>query len=102
MKIYIAGPITGHLDYREKFAEAEKKLVSMGHIAINPSFLPPGLKDYMPTCKAMIDQAEAIYLLDGWEYSIGAKEENEYAKETRKTIFKQHDNKLVYPPDIQD
>ncbi len=89
MKIYIAGPITGHLNYKTHFATAERSLRRKGHITINPSFLPDGLKDYMPICKAMIDQADAIYMLIGWEGSAGAKEEQIYARIKNKIIFYQ-------------
>lgn len=79
MKIYIAGPITGIIDYKQKFMAAEEKVKEMGHIAINPAYLPEGLRDYMGICKAMIDQADAIILLDGWEDSKGSCEELTYA-----------------------
>lgn len=80
MKIYIAGPITGTFDYRKKFAKAERKLTAMGHIVLNPSFLPGGLDDYMPICKAMLDQSDAVYFLCKSNASIGAKEEYSYAR----------------------
>lgn len=79
MKIYIAGPITGIFDYKKQFKKRERKLKNMGHIVLNPSFLPDGLNNYMPICKAMIDQADAVYFMTGWKNSIGAKEEHHYA-----------------------
>lgn len=91
MRIYIAGPITGIVDYKKKFMEAEEKIKSMGHIAINPAFLPEGLKDYMKICKAMVDQADAIILLSGWEKSVGACEELEYASDRGKRAFQEDD-----------
>jgi nucleoside 2-deoxyribosyltransferase len=87
MKIYIAGPITGMVDYKKKFREAEERVKEMGHIAINPSFLPEGLKNYMEICKAMIDQADSVLFLDGWEDSTGANIEFVYAKEKGKRIL---------------
>lgn len=87
MIIYIAGPITGVFDYREKFKRVERNLVNKGHIVINPSFIPNGLKDYMPTCKALIDQADAIYMMVGHADSVGATEELAYALETKKKVF---------------
>lgn len=87
MKIYIAGPITGIFNYKENFKATEQKISSMGHIVLNPSFLPDGLKDYMPICKAMIDQADAVYFMDGWEDSKGSREEYEYATIKKKGIF---------------
>ena len=46
MKIYIAGPITGVVDYREKFAVAERELAKRGHVVLNPAALPEGLGDH--------------------------------------------------------
>jgi hypothetical protein len=83
MRIYIAGPITGIFDYRKKFKKVEKKFIEMGHIIINPATLPSGLKDYMPICKAMIDQADAIYFLKGFSESVGSLEEFDYAKSNK-------------------
>lgn len=91
MIVYIAGPITGHLYYKERFRKAETTLHEMGHITINPAYLPSGLKDYMTICKSMIDQADAIFLLHGWEDSLGASEEFNYATETGKCIFYEED-----------
>lgn len=87
MRIYIAGPITGKYDYRKKFNAAEQELHKMGHIVINPSHLPAGLKDYMPICFAMIDQCEAVYFLANWKDSVGASEEWEYAIDHGKELF---------------
>lgn len=87
MIIYIAGPITGKYDYKRQFKKQEKKLHTKGHIVINPSHLPAGLKDYMPTCKAMIDQAEAVLFIHGWKESIGAKEEHSYAINRGKVLI---------------
>ena len=87
MKIYIAGPITGIIDYKQKFMDAEEKVKAMGHIAINPAFLPEGLREYMGICKVMIDQADAIILLDGWEDSEGSLEEKEHTRKGGKLVF---------------
>ena len=91
MIVYIAGPITGHLRYRENFKKAEDTLTAMGHIVINPSRLPSGLEHYMQICKAMIDQADAIFFLRGWEGSKGGMEEYKYAVDTGKKIFYEED-----------
>ena len=40
MKIYIAGPITNNPGYEKQFAEAEEKLLSQGHLVINPAKNP--------------------------------------------------------------
>ena len=43
--------------------------------------------DYMRICFAMIDTADAIYLLKGWYSSSGASIERNYAMETGKSIL---------------
>lgn len=94
MKIYIAGKINGLKDYKKYFNEAETKLKEDGHICMNPSILPEGFPyvTYMPICTAMIDQCDAIYMLNNWKDSKGAKVELEYAKVTGKIILYQEMN----------
>lgn len=79
MVVYLAGPITGVDGYKEIFRNWEKKLVACEYTVLNPAVLPLGLKEYMPICMAMIDQADVVALLPGWERSAGAKLEHDYA-----------------------
>lgn len=78
MIIYIAGAISGKFKYKEKFIEAERNLKEMGHIVVNPAYLPEGLIDYFEINKAMIDQCDGIYVLSGSENSVGTSLEIEY------------------------
>ena len=90
MIVYIAGPITGRLNYRKAFKDAEESLKEKGHIVINPSELPPGLNshsDYMHVCIAMIDVCDTVYLLNGRDASKGAKMEYDYALDQGKMIL---------------
>ena len=80
MRVYIAGAMTGKFKYKEAFKRAEGRIKELGHIALNPSFLPEGLADYFEINKAMIDQCDAIYVLSGYEESVGTKKELEYVK----------------------
>lgn len=92
MKIYIAGKITGLVNYKKKFEMAERYLVEKGHIVINPAMLPEGLGEhevYMRICYSMIDAADAIYMLDNYRDSKGALMEKEYAKAHQKIILYQ-------------
>lgn len=89
MKIYIAGKITGEPDYKEKFEAAAMNLEAQGHIVLNPAELPEGMRtaDYMRICFAMIDTADAVYLLENWKYSSGASVEKAYAVYIGKSVL---------------
>lgn len=88
-KVYIAGKIDGLENYREKFKEAEDKLIAEGYICMNPSVLPKGFpyEAYMPICIAMINQCDTVYMLNNWGGSKGARFELEYAKIMGKRIL---------------
>ena len=85
MKVYISGPVRGHADAIDRFIEAEMKLK-----ADNTPFNPERILRNYPTeqmserqimnvCYTMLDQCEGIYMLNGWEDSLGAREEHGYA-----------------------
>lgn len=89
-KVYIAGPITGVPDYRIKFAAAAAELRRKDHIVFNPATMPAGLpgEAYMPICYAMMDACDAVSFLSGWQRSLGANLEMEYARaKSMKIIF---------------
>lgn len=85
MRIYISGPITNVVDYKEKFARAVEKIKAMHPEAevINPTMieLPASCthKDYMRIDFMLLDLADAIYMLNGWDMSKGACMEYGYA-----------------------
>lgn len=94
MVVYISGKMRGLQDLgREHFARAEERLAEAGHVVINPAVLPLGLRSesYMPICLAMVDAADAIYMLEDWHDSPGAKLEHDYAVAQKKTVlFENH------------
>lgn len=86
---------------RARFAAAQEALTAAGHVAINPGVLPVGLDpgDYMPICLAMLEAADAVYLLDNYEDSFGAHLEMCYATYQGKPIYREgseKDNKRLF------
>lgn len=79
--VYISGAITGVDGYKEKFDEAERQLRWRGCLAINPTILPADLpyEVYMPINAAMIQAADAVYVIPGWEGSRGVTAEIAFA-----------------------
>lgn len=79
MKIYIAGKITGNPDYKNQFAEAEHTLINLGHSVMNPAWICAGkefnYEDYMTVSGAMQKVCDAVFFLDNWEDSKGARRE---------------------------
>lgn len=95
MIIYISGPIKNVLDYKEKFDQAEKHLKEKYPNAeiINPTMivLPSSCthEDYMKIDFMLLDLADAIYMLKGWELSKGACMEYGYAVAKDMIILKE-------------
>ncbi|ELU2691000.1 DUF4406 domain-containing protein [Escherichia coli] len=90
LKIYIAGPMTGYPDYnRAAFNAKASELMAEGHIVLNPAVLPGGLcqSEYMDICLAMVRSADAIYLHNRWEESVGARAEHALAEKLGLTVI---------------
>lgn len=94
MLVYLAGPIRGNDDYALDFAKAEFAAMRSGHSVINPAKLPLNMpqNSYMPICLSMLEQADAIMMLPGWEQSKGANIEKAYAEYQGKEVL-YHDGK---------
>lgn len=91
MIVYISGAIqNSKTPYREKFQAARLHLESIGHSVLDPSFLPSDmpLTRYIPICLAMLEQADAIYMLSDFRDSEGAMLELDYATyQGKKVLF---------------
>lgn len=81
MTIYIAGKMTGLPEHnRPAFNKKADELREQGFRVLNPASIGDlPYEMYWPINKAMIDGADAIYMLDGWEDSKGARKELFYA-----------------------
>lgn len=84
--VYISGPITGVEKYWEAFERAEDELAGKGWVVLTPSRHPQGLTNaqYMRMDLAMIDSADVVFFLPGWENSRGARLEKLYCEYTEK------------------
>lgn len=102
--VYISGPITGVDKYWEAFERAEDDLTALGYIPLSPARLPTGMTNaqYMQICTGMIDAADAVLLLPGWNNSHGAAVEYRYAEYIEKPVVFHRDAPwLDNPADVR-
>lgn len=89
MRIYISGPIEGQPNYVERFAEAEEQLYQKGHEICNPvdARKPCEGKNVAESCKKLLADCDAIFMLDGWGNSSISRFEFVYAVDHKMTVF---------------
>lgn len=70
VKIYLAGPLTGDVELREKLRE---KLRAEGHEAIEPARTPVGRSEIGELLRWVCQEAEAVYLMPLWRTDTTAR-----------------------------
>ena len=89
-KIYISGKITGDDNFKKKFKVAESKLRKSGwRIIANPTSFPAALtwEAYMIQDIRELFTCDAIFMIDDWKESKGAKIEHAIALNCNKLII---------------
>jgi hypothetical protein len=93
MKVYISGPITG-LEFEvfmKNFKDAEDYLLSKGFEVVNPCTIDHShsktWEDYMLCDIKALFPCDAIYMIDGWRNSRGARIERAIAAVMDKTVM---------------
>ncbi|WP_219118869.1 DUF4406 domain-containing protein [Janthinobacterium sp. UMAB-56] len=85
MKIYIAGPMTGHPQFNyPAFHQAASLLRAAGHVVVNPAENPApacgSWLGYMRMSVAQVASVDCLVMLPGWPLSKGARIEYLLAK----------------------
>ena len=96
--IYVSGPITGRPEeeYRMHFEKVEHRLIREGYEVINPVKISDACpksythSQYLKVELPFIETAQAIYMLEGWEKSKGARWELKKAIELNLEIRTEH------------
>lgn len=112
--IYISGPMRGLPDFNyPKFNAVEEELTRNGWHVDNPAKIgeefgtpeeinsdPELLRSVMNAELATVKTCEAIFLLRGWERSVGAKKELAAALESGAEIYLEEGDALEYDPNL--
>ena len=85
MRVYIAGPMTGHPEFNyPAFYRAAMLLRASGHVVINPAENPAptcgSWLGYMRMSVAQVASVDCLVMLPGWPLSKGARIEYLLAK----------------------
>lgn len=104
MRVYVAGKVTGEDSYvvKAKFGHAATLLRKHGHTVFNPmetlsimTMRGFEYKDVMKMCLQAVSLCDAIYLLNDWVDSAGARMEREFAQAHGKMIFEENKDGVI-------
>lgn len=91
--VYIAGPILNAPNYKRVFAEAAEVLARHGYKVINPAEIDRVLvgaditeEDYKAADMMLLKMADIMYMLPGWEKSVGARAERDWMLSRRRPV----------------
>ena len=100
MRVYLSGSITGVKHADKLFAKAEEKLELEGYDVVNPYKVGellkkeytkknkvPNYEDYMREDIGLLINCDAIYLLENWGTSKGARLEKKIAEVLKMQIM---------------
>lgn len=94
-RIYISGQITGlpRSEWFAKFERVEQQLLAAGHNVINPAknMMRLTYDEYMAIDLMLLENCDAIYMLDNWKKSKGACQELEKARQLALEILYEGD-----------
>ena len=85
MTVYISGPISGTSDYPARFSKAVFMLLEAGYKRIiNPAQMDGAMigatqEDFLDISLKLVDKADFLVMLPGWENSIGCNREIGFA-----------------------
>lgn len=107
-KVYLGGPMSGQLDYNfHTFNAMARHLRDAGYVVINPAETAGGASHlerswYFRFDFAVIACVDAVFVIEGWQASAGAKAEVVYANELGLPIYElAADNVSVYAHKVQ-
>ena len=85
---YISGAISSDPNYKEKFADAQMVLGTLGYAVISPTMIPPILTEdeHMYIDLHLIDVSDTLVLLPDWTQSHGAPIERDHAMRIGKRV----------------